>query len=124
MTLMEDVEIQNLIANVETHIKEVGKVNELEQRNGHQAAPPALGESAQKILDQTKSDVLSVFQNAIDRLNDTRRVCDAAEQLIKDRRENVERALFSYIQTVEKLAKSNASMQQTIGDIAAVNDLV
>jgi hypothetical protein len=110
---------QAIIKRVENSIKEIEKVQELEGVNGHQ-----LGDSARKILDQTKGDVLSVFKNALDRLNDTRRACDAAEQHIKDKRADVERALFEYVQAVEILATRNGQIQEAIGDLMISNDQV
>ena len=109
----------NVMTAVEKSIKDLEKLNGSEKR---EIQP--LGESAQKILDQTRGDVLSVFQNALDRLNDTRRACDAAEQHIKNKRADVERALFDYVQAVEILATSNSKMQTAIGDLAIINEQV
>lgn len=115
----------DLDKSVELAIRDLAKSStELEKSNGQDAPGAALGESAKQILDQTQRDVLTVFQSALDRLNDTRRACDAAELRIKEKRADVDRALFQYIQSVEVLATSNAKMQQAISDLAIVNDQV
>jgi hypothetical protein len=108
------------LADVEKAVQDLVRTN----GGGNGTAVAVLGEGAQKIFDQTKGDIMSVFQDALNRLNDTRRACDAAEQQIKDKRADVERALFEYVQTVETLANNNHKMQQAIGDMAAVNEQV